>query len=299
LSNKPTLAFLGIGIMGKGIVQNLIKKNISLKIYNRSFEKIKALKSENTEIFTNPEDAVKDADYTILCLTEDEIVESVFFKILPNLKGTLLDFGTTSLDLTEKIHVNCKEKSINFLDSPMTGSKLAAENGQILFMVGADSDEIYQSCKFIWSATGKNSLHCGKVSYGQRAKIALNMIQANVLQSYLEGIILSEKIGIDNSLMLEIISQSAAKSGISDFKLNCIANNDYSTNFSLKNMNKDLNHAVRISIKENLSLPLTYSNKGIYNLGMLKNLGEEDFCTLYKVNKEINSAMNNKTNNNS
>lgn len=283
-----TIAFIGVGIMGRGLVKNLKKTDAKLRIYSRNISKIQDLQDENTMIFSDIKEAVFGADFIILCLTEDNIVEAAFNEIVSEpYHATILDFGTSSPGLTEKMRNECLKRGFRFIDSPMTGSKIAADKGEILFMVGASSED-FQNSKFIWEACGKKIIHCGDVGKGQLMKISLNMMQAGLAQVYMEGFILGKKLGLDLGVLHEIVTHSAARSGISDFKVNCILNKDYSTNFSLKNMNKDLNHSLRIAMANNVSLPLIHSLKSIYDSGMSQNLGEEDFVSLFKINEKMN-----------
>jgi 3-hydroxyisobutyrate dehydrogenase len=282
------IAFIGVGIMGRGLVKNLKKTGASLQIFARNPSKIQELQDANTTIYSEIKDAVQNADFIILCLTEDHIVEKSFMEVMAEpTHATILDFGTSSPGLTAKMHNESIKRGFRFVDSPMTGSKIAADKGEILFMVGA-SQEDFQDCNFIWEACGKKVIHCGDVGNGQLMKITLNMMQAGLAQVYMEGLILGKKLGLDLGILHEIVTNSAARSGISDFKVNCILNNDYSTNFSLKNMNKDLNHSLHIAMSNNVSLPLIHSLKSIYDSGMSQNLDEEDFISLFKVNLKMN-----------
>ncbi len=285
---NKTIAFIGVGIMGRGLVKNLKKTGAELKIYARSSSKIQDLEDSNTKIYSDIKETVQNADFIILCLTEDHIVDKAFMEIMSEpMHATILDFGTSSPGLTTKMHTESLKRGFRFIDSPMTGSKIAADKGEILFMVGA-SQEDFQDCNFIWEACGKKIIHCGDVGNGQLMKITLNMMQAGLAQVYMEGLVLGKKLGLDMSVLYEIITNSAARSGLSDFKINCILNKDYSTNFSLKNMNKDLNHSLRIAMSHNVSLPLIHSLKSVYDSGMSQNLGEEDFISLFKVNEKMN-----------
>jgi 3-hydroxyisobutyrate dehydrogenase len=283
------VAIIGAGIMGKGIISNLQKKNIPLSIFSRDLSKIKYLENLTTKITDSLVEVTDSCSHIILCLTEDKVVSDIYEKISKNSNGVLLDFGTTSPELTELINIDYRKKGNIFLDSPMTGSKIASETGQIVFMVGSDSIKELESCDFIWKATGKKIIHCGKVGMGQKTKIALNMMQAIILQSYMEGLILAENVGVNKDILCDVISSSAAKSGISDFKLRYILENDYSTHFSLKNMNKDLNHALTLANKTSTTLPLAFALKSVYNSGLSLSLSEEDFCSLMKVNYNYNS----------
>lgn len=285
---NKTIAFIGVGIMGSGLVKNLKKTDARLKIFARNQSKIEFLKDERTEIYSNISETVVDADFIILCLTEDTVVEKAFMEAIAEpKKAIVLDFGTSSPRLTEKMSHECSKRGFRFVDSPMTGSKMAADKGEILFMVGA-SQEDFQTCNFIWEACGKKVIHCGDVGNGQLMKITLNMMQAGLAQVYMEGLVLGKKLGLDLGVLHEIITNSAARSGISDFKVNCILNDDYSTHFSLKNMNKDLNHAIRIAMENNASLPITHAVKAIYDIGMSSHQGEEDFISLFKINEKLN-----------
>ncbi len=125
---NKTIAFIGVGIMGRGLVKNLKKTGAKLQIYARNTSKIQDLQDETTKVFTEIKEAVLGSDYIILCLTEDRIVEDAFAEIVSEpYHAIILDFGTTSPDLTEKMHHESVKRGFRFLDSPMTGSKIAAE----------------------------------------------------------------------------------------------------------------------------------------------------------------------------
>lgn len=285
-----TIALIGVGVMGRGIAHNLVKTGCNVHLYTRNNLNIKDIESPTTKIFSNVVEAVTDADFVILCLTFDHVVEDIVFNtgLIDNCKGTLIDFGTTSPELTQKIYRHAKEKGFDFFDSPMTGSKIAAENGEILFMIGGNED-LYQKAKMIYEACGKNVIKCGEVGNGQKAKIALNVIIAGMVQIYAEGLVLAKKMGVDKNIMGKIISESGAKSGISEFKLPYMFAKNFEIHFALKNMNKDLNHAIKQAMKYHASLPLTSALKGIFDSGMTHGLKDEDFCSIIKLAEKENN----------
>lgn len=297
LMKYPKISFIGVGIMGSGIVKNLQKKGIPLKIFARDSEKITQLRNENTEICRNISDCYEGSDIAVLCLTEDSVVRNAFFHngLMESGCRYILDIGTSSPELTEEMKLCSDRNGKVFMDSPMTGSRLAAEAGEILYMLGCDSEEAFEFCRFFWENTGRKIIRCGSAGSGQRTKISLNMIQASVLQSYIEGLMLARNAGIDEELMYEVISSSAARSGISDVKLKYILNNEFYPHFSLKNMNKDLNHALRLAMKTETVTPLASALKAVYSAGMNSGLGEEDFSSLYKVNKKLNKQISDQT----
>ncbi len=254
--NKYTISIIGTGIMGRGMAVNLAKAGHSLRLYTRNLSKIQDLKKDNVQIFDSPVEAAKNSDLVVLCLTEDQIVEkeTISSGLLDTKPPILIDCGTTSLSLTLKLSKLCSERKIRFYDSPMTGSKNAARDGQILFMIGAKQVDI-KDIQFFFEVCGKNAVYCGSIGGGQKAKLALNMIQAGIFQVYMEGFELAKNSELDPSILKEILLQSAAKSGIAEFKFPYVFSGDYETHFSLKNMRKDVYHAIELA-KENKPFPL-------------------------------------------
>ncbi|TGN10453.1 NAD(P)-dependent oxidoreductase [Leptospira ilyithenensis] len=298
MQNKSkTIAMIGAGIMGSGMAARLLIHGHKVRLYARSPEKLDLLpediktivKGPSAEIFDSISSAVTGADLVVLCLTEDDAVRNAFFRngLLDVRPNHIIDTGTTSPELTLEMFTSAKSQGIVFFDSPMTGSKLAAQSGQILFMTGGDRKGI-EELNYFFEACGKKTIHCGPVGSAQRAKIALNMIQAGMFQVYMEGFQLATKDGISASTFFDILKQSAASSPLLEFKLGNVMRKDYSAHFTLKNMNKDRNHAMQRAKELKAVLPLSSALKSIYEAGMGQGLEDEDFCSLAKVNELLN-----------
>ncbi|TGJ99314.1 NAD(P)-dependent oxidoreductase [Leptospira semungkisensis] len=290
--SERTIAILGTGIMGRGIANNLSAAGHKLHLFARSPEKIKDMESPTRKIFGDIFEAAKDREILILCLTDDSSVENAVFhsKLLEAKPKYVIDMGTTSPALTQRLSNEFQKQGAKFLDAPMTGSKNAARDGQILFMIGARSQEEISEIHFILDLCGKNTVYCGNVGDGQKAKIALNMVQAGIFQIYMEGFLLAEKQGISSETLKEIIQQSGAKSGISDFKFPFVFSGNYETHFALKNMHKDLKHALAIASETKTVLPLSSQLDPIYQEGIQAGLGEKDYCSLNEVTARIRPA---------
>ncbi len=275
------ISIIGAGIMGKGIAANLGKQGHEVRIYSRSPKKVQDILNDQISLFVTPVDCVKGAELTVLCLTDDSVVRSNVLEpgFLSAVRGTVMDVGTTSPDLTLELMNAFRAKQVRFFDAPMTGSKLAARDGKILFMMGG-SDEDYMAGKPVFDAAGKSVVRCGKVGDGQRAKIALNMIQAGTLQILIEGFSLAKRLGIQSETMKEILDQSAARSGISDFKLPFVLSRNYETHFSLKNMNKDLNHALHLAMQAGAELPAAFAIKSVFDRAMNQGHAENDYSSI-------------------
>lgn len=280
-----TIALIGTGIMGRGIAGNLKKRGHTLRLYSRRPSRLEDLRDEKTLLFSSAPDCVSGAELTVLCLTSDDVLRGVVLsaEFLDRVQGTVVDVGTTSPELTMEMHRAFSERGLRFLDAPMTGSKNAARDGQILFMVGG-SDEDVAAAGPLFEACGKNVIRCGRVGDGQRAKIALNMVQAGTLSVLLEGFHLADRLGISPGIFKDIIDQSAARSGISDFKMPFVLSRNFETHFSLKNMNKDLNHALHLAMQTRTELPVSFAVKQLFDHAMNLGHAEDDFSSISRFN---------------
>ncbi|MDV6234933.1 NAD(P)-dependent oxidoreductase [Leptospira ellisii] len=286
--NKYTVSIIGTGIMGSGMARNLASAGYAPKLYARNPDKIRELEALGCEIHANPAEAARNADLVVLCLTEDSILkkEVLDSKLLEGNPRILLDCGTTSLPMTQILSEECSARKIRFYDCPMTGSKNAARDGQILFMIGATEKET-EDLWFFLDVCGKDTVYCGGIGSGQKAKLALNMIQAGIFQVYMEGFSLAQNSGVSPDILKNILLQSAAKSGIAEFKFPFVFSGNYETHFSLKNMRKDVYHAMELAQTHTTSLPLCKNLPAIYDSGMGAGYAEKDFCSLNEVTAKI------------
>lgn len=285
---EKTIAMIGTGIMGRGMAVNLAKAGHRLRLYARSPEKLADLKEAGMETFGCPGDAVEGADVTILCLTEDDVVRSTvrFGGILEKARGCVIDTGTTSPDLTLEMHRWFAGKGVSFFDAPVTGGKIGAQNGTLVFMVGGETS--MEEGRFLFESCGKKAIHCGGVGDGQRIKIILNMVQAAQVQALAEGVVFTRKLGLDPAVYADAVSSSGIQSALADAKLAQMAKSDFAPRFTVRNMNKDLNHAARMAAKTSTVLPLAQTTKTIFDAAMNGGESEMDYGALIKTNERLN-----------
>lgn len=288
------IGFIGLGTMGSGMVQNLLKNGFNVTVFNRTKSKADGIKHQNITIADSPKDAIEKSDIVITCVKNDSALEDVLFSkngVFEALgKGkALIDCSTVSIELTQKIAQECDKKNAEFLDAPITGSKLAAEGGTLMFMVGGKK-EVLESLMRVFNAMGKKAVYCGENTYGQKAKIALNLGQSLILQSYLEALMLGLKEGVSIEAMAEIFENSGAKSAVGSFKLNYIMKNDFEPHFKLELMDKDIKLAMSEIKKLKIDLPLSSKISGVFDLAMEKGWEKEDWSAIAKLLEE-NSKM--------
>jgi len=286
--NSVDIGFIGIGTMGRGMVENLLKNGFNVYAYNRTQAKIKGINHANFKAVGKPKELPEKCDVIFTCVSNDEALKDILFsengvfKAL-NKKNILIDCGTTSLELTSKIHQKSKEKNAEFLDAPLTGSRIGAETGQLVIMAGGKK-EIFEKCMPLWNAVGKKAVYCGSSGAGQKVKHALNLAMSLILESYLEALIFAMKSGVDIRPIIEVLDNSGAKNGVASFKMPYILERSFKpAHFLYSLMHKDIKIAEKEINGLGLNLPLSKEIFKIFQKGHEKGLGEEDFCSLVKL----------------
>jgi 3-hydroxyisobutyrate dehydrogenase-like beta-hydroxyacid dehydrogenase len=200
--------------------------------------------------------------------------------------SVIVDASTVSASASRQIGHQLSEKRIHFLDAPCTGSKPGAEGGTLTFMIGGDR-EVFERVRPYFEPMGKQLYYCGGPGQGLNAKLSQNLILSNLLQAFNEGLVLSTRAGVDPELMLEILNNSAARSGLIAYKAPFVLRRDFQTNFSVKWMHKDVGLALESAEELGVPLPLTAVTQQMFRAAIAKGLGEEDMCSSIKVLEEF------------
>jgi 3-hydroxyisobutyrate dehydrogenase/2-hydroxy-3-oxopropionate reductase len=193
-----------------------------------------------------------------------------------------VDASTVSPASSIKVHNALLEKGIDFLGAPCTGSKPGAENGKLTFMVGG-KQQVFEKVKPYFDPMGQLLYYCGGPGMGLNAKLTQNLILSNLLQAFNEGLVLSTKAGVDPKLMIEILDNSAAKSGLITFKAPFVFRRDFGTNFSVKWMHKDIGLMLESALDQGVPLPLTGLTQQMFRMAIAEGYGDEDICATIKV----------------
>lgn len=280
-----TVGFAGIGTMGFGMSRNLVKAGFQVFVYNRTRQKAEAI--SGATVVGTPAELCDKAEIIFTCVTNDDALRNILFSkdgIMDNLSSNnvLVDSSTTSVSLTDEIAGKCGQKNAEFLDAPVTGSKKGADSGTLVFMYGGRK-QIFENYRNVFEAMGKIFVHCGENTYGQRMKIALNITQSMVLESYLEGVVFALKNGVPLSAITEVLNNSGAKSNVADSKMPSIIKHDFTPVFFLELMNKDMGLANQELEKLGLNLPLANAVINVFREAMAKGMAKEDFTAIAKL----------------
>ncbi|HTS50788.1 MAG TPA: NAD(P)-dependent oxidoreductase [Bryobacteraceae bacterium] len=282
------LGFLGLGLMGYAMARNLARAGHQVAVWSYTSAKAKQLAEEEKAIAcATPKEVAEKAEFVCICVGDTQMVEEVVLEphgvIHGATPGTVVaDASTIAPSASRAIGEKLASKGVHFLDAPCTGSTPGANAGTLTFMIGGDA-KIFERTKPFFEIMGKKFYYCGGPGKGLQAKLTQNLILANLMQAFNEGMALSTKGGIDPALMLEILDNSAAKSGLIAYKAPFVFKRDFSTNFSTKWMHKDVGLAIESGEEMSLPLPITSLTQQMFRAAIAEGYGDLDMCATIRV----------------
>ncbi len=278
--------------MGYPMARNLLRAGHEVALWSHSAEKARRLAGEAGGRFAEtPRDAAECAECVFLCVGDTRMSKEVILGkngVRDGLKAgaVVADASTISPSESRRTGEALHEVGASLLDAPCTGSIPGAESGTLTFMIGGDK-AVFDATKPYFEPMGKRLYYCGGPGMGLHAKLTQNLILANILWAFNEGMVMSQKAGVDPQLMLEILENSAAKSGLIAYKAPFVFRRDFSPYFSTKWMHKDLGLALDSGTEMGVPLPLTGLARQLYQTAISSGLGEDDYCSTIKVLEEL------------
>lgn len=238
------IGFIGVGIMGKSMVRNLMKAGYELHIYARTKAKVEDVIGEGAVFHETIGDCVRGCDAVITIVGFPKDVEEVYYQagnILDSAApGTyLIDMTTTSPTLAERIYTDGTARGFHVLDAPVTGGDTGAKAGTLSILVGGDEAD-YEACHALFEAMGTNINYQGKAGCGQHAKLANQIMIAGTLSGVCEALTYAKAKGLDLDVLLRSVATGAAGSKQLDAFGPKILADDYAPGFFLKHIVKDL-----------------------------------------------------------
>ncbi|MBP1967579.1 NAD(P)-binding domain-containing protein [Paenibacillus aceris] len=278
------IGFIGLGTMGKPMAANLIQKGFMVTVYNRTAEKADELARLGAEVTSTPAEVARHSDVLFTMLSNDAALLDVFYSEQGILSGlhpalTIIDSSTVSPQTSQKLAEELASHFVDFLDAPVTGSKPHAEEGSLTFMVGG-SQEVFKEQEQLFLALGRKALYLGPSGSGSYAKLAHNTMVGINLVGLAEGLSIASKAGVNLAQFLEIVRSGGANSKMVDLKGDKILNRDFSNQFSLKLMLKDLLIAQGLASEFKLPTPLLQTTASLFQMGLSKGLGDEDMSSV-------------------
>ncbi|HWB95823.1 MAG TPA: NAD(P)-dependent oxidoreductase [Bryobacteraceae bacterium] len=282
------LGFLGLGIMGYPMARNLARGGHEVAFWSNTAAKAKELAAaEKGKFCETPKQVAEHAECIFLCVGDGAMSEQAILGpggIIEGAKpGTVVaDASTVGPSDSRRIGAALAKKGIHFLDAPCTGSKPGAEGGTLTFMIGGDP-QVFEKVKPYFEPMGKRLYYCGGPGMGLHAKLSQNLILSNLLQAFNEGMVLATKAGVDPQLMLDILENSAARSGLVSFKAPFVFRRDFEPQFSVRWMHKDIGLMLDSAKELNVPVPLTSLTRQLFQAAISSGFADQDICSTIKV----------------
>jgi len=274
---KPVVGFIGLGLMGKPMVRNLLKAGYDVAVWNRTRNKAEALAHDGAKVASSARDAAAAADVLITIVSDPPALEAVLWgeEALEGLRrgSVLVDSSTVSPALERRIADACRERGVETLDAPVTGGTWGAEKGELVFMVGGEAATLAR-VEPVLGAMGKKWFHLGPHGAGQIVKLAMNLLLALEVQALAEALALVSGAGIPAENLIGVMQASMARAAVLDVKAPMILKQDYTPSFPLRLMHKDMGLALELANQCGVPLPASAASRETYSA--VKGAAKED-----------------------
>ena len=284
------IGFIGTGLMGLPMAKNLLKSGFKLKAFNRSINKAESLKEFGAEISKTLGEVVKDNDFIITMLTDDGAVDAIMNNsdFLDNLEpgSTVIDMSSIKPTTATKYGNNFKSKNVNYLDAPVSGGTIGAEEASLAIMVGGDQS-VFDNSIDILKAMGNPTL-VGPIGSGQVSKLANQIIVGITIGAVAEAITLFEKAGADPIKLIKALTGGWADSKILQTHGKRMIDKDFSPKGKTSTHLKDMNNILECANSYNTNLPISNLVKEMYKTLVDNGHGNTDHSSLYNEIERIN-----------
>jgi 3-hydroxyisobutyrate dehydrogenase len=281
---NENVAILGLGTMGGGMAANLLRAGFSLAVYNRTAAKAEALVKDGARLASTPAEAVKSASIVIGMLADDAASREVWAGADGALEGVqqgaiLIESSTVSPAWIAELAQLASARGAELLDAPVTGSRLQAAAGQLTFLAGG-SDRALEAATPVLKAMSKEIVHLGPVGSGAKMKLINNFLCGVQVASLAEGLAWIERSGLDRDKALSILKNGAPGSPLLGAISARMVNHDYTVNFLLKLMAKDLAYAQSEASGCGVQLKVSEAARGLFESAIALGFGEEDMASV-------------------
>jgi 3-hydroxyisobutyrate dehydrogenase/2-hydroxy-3-oxopropionate reductase len=274
------------------MARNLLRAGHEVAVWSNTTAKAKKLaEGEKGKFCATPKEVAENADVVFLCVGDTGMAKDVILGANGIIEGAragsvVVDCSTIAVSESRRIGQALKASGVDFLDAPVTGSTPGAEGGNLTFMIGGD-EGVFDKIRPLLNPLGKKIYYCGGAGMGLQAKLTQNLVLSNILMAFNEGMVLATKGGVDPELMLEILDNSAAKSGLISYKAPFVLTRNFTTNFSVKWMDKDIGLMLESGQELGVPLVLTGLTRQLFQIAIASGHGEEDMCSTIKVLEEL------------
>jgi len=277
--------FLGLGIMGSGIVKNLLNSGHSVTIWNRTLEKCKDFTKAGAKEALTPGDVIAESDITFSCVADPQVAKDMVFGNC----GVLTEINTTKgyvemtgidADTSQDIAEAISLKGGRYLEAQVQGSKEQSSEGSLVLLVAGDKS-LFDDCQSCFQAMGKNSFYLGEVGNASKMNLVLQLMSGVALAGLAEGMALADRAGLQQKDILEVLQLTGLACPLIVEKGKAIIEGGFPTSHPLKHMQKDLKLSLNMGDQLDQPLPLTASANEVFKHAKRLGYGDHDTSAVY------------------
>jgi len=290
---NPRIGFIGLGIMGRPMAQNLLKAGFQLTVYSRTKPPVELLVSSGAASAPSPKAVAERSDIVICMVTDSEAVKQVVLGGGGVIEGAhrglvLIDMSTISPSVTRSVSATLAARRVRMLDAPVSGGDSGAREGTLTIMVGGDA-AVFEECLPVLHVLGKKVVHMGVTGAGQLTKLANQILVACNMVGVCECLNFARRAGLDAGKLIDSLSAGAASSWSLVNLGPKIARRDFAPGFKVKLLQKDLRYVLETAEELDAPLPATALVHGLYTQLEEKGLGEVGTQALLTAIEQLTS----------
>lgn len=288
------IAFIGLGVMGKPMVRNLVKHGNEVWVYSRREESIALVTKDGAKAGTSNADIISKAEVIITMVPNGPQVEEVVLGkggVLENAKpGTVfIDMSSIAPACSQKICAACQKKGIKMLEAPVSGGEPKAIDGTLAIMVGGDK-ALFEEYRALLLQMGASAVYCGPIGAGNTTKLANQIIVAVNIAAVAEAFTMVKKAGVDPHLVFDAIKGGLAGSTVMNAKAPMMMENNFIPGFRIDLHIKDLNNAIDTGHAVGSPLPLTVQVQEMFGVLHADGYGSDDHSALAKYYAKLSGT---------
>jgi 3-hydroxyisobutyrate dehydrogenase len=281
------IGFAGMGLMGSRMARNLLQKGFQVTVWNRTAERCAPLAREGAKVADTPRELAEAADVVVACVADPNAAARVMFAedgIRPAVRPGFryLECSTISPGLVRRMGEVLREKGADVLEAPVTGSKLGAERGTLLFMTGGRK-ETHEALMPVMMAMGSKAILCGDLGDASVVKLIGNTVISFMLEGFCEGLVVAEKNRIPLQTVLDVVMASGFASPYFAFKGAAIEKRDFDQHFSIDLLVKDQTLMLDEAAEHRVPMPALAAIREVFQSARAQGLGQEDIAAVIKV----------------
>jgi 3-hydroxyisobutyrate dehydrogenase-like beta-hydroxyacid dehydrogenase len=281
------IGFIGTGIMGRPMAENLVRAGVSLTVYNRTMEKAAPLADAGARVAETPKAAAAGADTAILMLTGPEAVDAVLegsdgVMAADPPAATVVNMSTVPPAYARRLAGRLEKRGGSFVDAPVLGTKKPAEDGALVILAGGESEAV-DRLEPLFSVLGKKTVFCGGAGMGSAMKMTANFLLAVMMAGFGEALTFGERNGLSAEAVMEVVQAGPLASGLFEMKGAAILKGEYPPQFPYRHMVKDLRFVLKTADEVGACALSGAAAFELFRLGLGRGLGELDFSAVKRA----------------